>query len=229
MGHCGEGTFEAGYDLLVLMLRRNFVPDVETYKSLIDGLLQKGDPVLAQKTLEKMLKSSHLPTTSTFHTILEKLLKEGCAHESASFVRLMLERRIRQNIKLSTNTILQLFKNGLQDKAFEIVRLLYENGYSVNMEELIASLCLSKKLSEACEMLLFCLEKHQSVDIDACSTVISGLCKIRRVSEAFGLYYELVEKGILQQMSCLENLRIALVADGRLTEAEFVSKRMPGQ
>ncbi|KAA8533940.1 hypothetical protein F0562_031457 [Nyssa sinensis] len=75
MGHCREDTFKAGFDLLVLMLRRDFVPDVEIYESLIEGLLRKGEAVLAQKTLEKMLKSSHLPKTSTFHYILAELVR----------------------------------------------------------------------------------------------------------------------------------------------------------
>ncbi|PQP99770.1 pentatricopeptide repeat-containing protein [Prunus yedoensis var. nudiflora] len=98
MGNCKEGTYEAGYELLVWMLRRDFVPDEEIYVSLIDGLLQKGKPLLAQQTLEKMLKSSHLPQTSTFHSLLAELLKQHCARESASFVTLMLEKKIRQNI-----------------------------------------------------------------------------------------------------------------------------------
>ncbi|CBI39452.3 unnamed protein product, partial [Vitis vinifera] len=199
LGHCREGTPEAGFDLLVLMLRRDFVPDAETYGLMIDGLLKKGDPVLAHKSLEKMLKSSHLPTTAIFHSILAALVEKGCAHESASLVKLMLERRIRQNIDLSTHT----------------------------MEELVSFLCQSRKLLEAQKMLLFSLEKRQSVDIDMCSTVISGLCKAHKVSEAFALYYELVEKGMQHRLTCQEDLRISLEAEGRLNEAKFVSKKMP--
>ncbi|WJZ87947.1 hypothetical protein VitviT2T_007290 [Vitis vinifera] len=227
LGHCREGTPEAGFDLLVLMLRRDFVPDAETYGLMIDGLLKKGDPVLAHKSLEKMLKSSHLPTTAIFHSILAALVEKGCAHESASLVKLMLERRIRQNIDLSTHTVRLLYKSGLQDKAFMTIGLLYENGYLVKMEELVSFLCQSRKLLEAQKMLLFSLEKRQSVDIDMCSTVISGLCKAHKVSEAFALYYELVEKGMQHRLTCQEDLRISLEAEGRLNEAKFVSKKMP--
>ncbi|GMY23293.1 pentatricopeptide repeat-containing protein [Fagus crenata] len=39
MGHCMEGTYEARYELLVWLLRKDFVPDVEIYESLIDGFL----------------------------------------------------------------------------------------------------------------------------------------------------------------------------------------------
>ncbi|KAM7499481.1 hypothetical protein LguiA_023895 [Lonicera macranthoides] len=226
-GHCREGTFEAGHDLLVFMLRRDFVPEAEIYESLIDGFLKKSEPNLARDTLEKMLKSSYLPRTSTFHVILMDLIKKGCASESASFVKLMLEKKIRQNINLSTDTVRQLFESGLQDEAFDIVRLLYANGYAVRMEELTLFLCQRRKLLEARELLLFCLEKDQSVDLDICSTVISGLSKGRRVSEAFGFYYELVEKGIQKHMSCLKDLQHALEAEGKSTEAEFVTKRMP--
>ncbi|XP_025015354.1 pentatricopeptide repeat-containing protein At1g02060, chloroplastic [Ricinus communis] len=228
-GHCREGTFEAGYELLVLMLRRDFVPDLETYQSLIDGLLQKGEPLVAYQTLEKMIKSSHVPETSTFHSILARLLAKGCAHESARFIMLMLEGKIRQNINLSTHTVRLLFGSGLRDKAFKIVGLLYANGYVVDMEELIGFLSHNRKFLLAHKLLLFCLEKHQNVDIDMCDTVIEGLCKMKRHSEAFGLYYELVEKGNNQPLRCLENLRVALEARGRLEEVKFLSKRMPNK
>ncbi|KAF5731627.1 putative pentatricopeptide repeat-containing protein [Tripterygium wilfordii] len=226
MGHCREATFQAGYDLLVLMLRRDFVPDYETYQSLIDGLLQKGEPILAYRALESMLKSCHLPATFTFHSVLAELLKRSCASESASSILLMLETRIRQNIYLSTQTVRLLFSCGKRDKAYQIVGLLYDNGFMVEMGELIDFLFLSKRLFDAYKMLLFSLEKHQTTDVKMCSTVIEGLCKSKRLCEAFALYYELVEKGIHQQLSCIEELRIALHAGGKFEEANFVSKRL---
>ncbi|KAF7844925.1 pentatricopeptide repeat-containing protein [Senna tora] len=53
MGHCKEGAYESGYELLTWMLRQNFIPDIEIYDSLIDGFLQKDRPLLAKETLEK--------------------------------------------------------------------------------------------------------------------------------------------------------------------------------
>ncbi|KAF4379754.1 hypothetical protein F8388_023771 [Cannabis sativa] len=228
MGHCKEGTFEAGYELLVLMLRRDFVPDAEIYESLINGLLQKDKPTLAKLTLEKMLRSSHFPRTSVFHAILAELIENRCARDSASFVMLMLERKIRQNITLSTNLISLLFGNGQGDKAFELLKLLYENDYSVKIEELVSLLCQKSKLLEACKVLKFSLQKDQSVDIELFNSVLSGLSKVKKAKEAFSLYYELVEKGVQhQQLTCLEDLKSALEVSGQSAEADFVSKRMP--
>ncbi|KAA3469433.1 pentatricopeptide repeat-containing protein chloroplastic-like [Gossypium australe] len=229
LGHCKEGTFEAGYELLVLMLRRDFEPGFEIYDSLITGLLLKGEPLLACLTLEKMLKSSHLPQTSSVHSILAELLKKSCAQEAASLVTLMLDHRIRLNINLSTQTVKLLLARGMQDKAFQVLVLVYDDGYMVEMEDLVCFLCQSGMLLEACKMIQFSLEKHQTVDIEICCTVIEGLCNNRRLSEAFGLYYELVERGKHLELRCLDNLKIALQAGGRLNEAEFVSKRMPNQ
>lgn len=229
MGHCREGTFEAGYELLVLMLRRDFVPDVEIYDSLIDGLLEKGKPLLAQQTLEKMRKSCHLPKTSTFHSILAALLEKHCAGESANFVILMLEGNIRQNITLYTHLIRLLFSRGLRDKAFEIVGMLHDNGYSIKIDEVVDFLCQSRKLLEACEMLQFSLRKRESVNSDTFNQVIAGLCNINKLPEAFNLYYELVENEGCQQLPCLDHLRSALEAAGRSVEAEFLSKRMSRQ
>ncbi|CAA2971430.1 pentatricopeptide repeat-containing At1g02060, chloroplastic [Olea europaea subsp. europaea] len=92
LGHCKKGTCVAGHKLLVLMLRRDFLPDLETYESLIEALLQKGEPYLAHDTLEMMLKSSYLPGSSTFQRILTELVKQGSALESASLVILMLKK-----------------------------------------------------------------------------------------------------------------------------------------
>ncbi|PPR88694.1 hypothetical protein GOBAR_AA31988 [Gossypium barbadense] len=229
LGHCKEGTFEAGYELLVLMLRRDFEPGFEIYDSLITGLLLKGEPLLARLTLEKMLKSSHLPQTSSVHSILAELLKKSCAQEAASLVTLMLDHRIRLNINLSTQTVKLLLARRMQDKAFQVLVLLYDDGYMVEMEDLVRFLCQSGMLLEVCKMIQFSLEKHQTVDIEICCTVIEGLCNNRRLSEAFGLYYELVERGKHLELRCLDNLKMALQAGGRLNEAEFVSKRMPNQ
>lgn len=229
LGHCKEGTFKAGYELLVLMLRRDFEPGFEIYDSLISGLLQKGEPLLAYRTLEKMLKSLHLPQTSSVHSILAELLKKSYAKEAAGLVTLMLDTRIRLNINLSTQTAKLLFTRQLLDKAFEIVVLLYDNGYAVEMGELVGFLCQSGKILEAYKMMQFSLEKDQTVDIEMCCTVIEGLCNSNRLSEAFGLYYELVERGKHQDLRCLDNLRLALEAGGKFNEAEFVSKRMANQ
>lgn len=229
LGHCKEGTFKAGFDLLILMLRRDYVPDFETYDSLINVLLQKGEPLLAQETLEKMLKSSYLPRTSTFHSILAELVKKKCAHESASLVMLMLEKKVRQSIALSTRSVNLLFGSGLRDKAFQIAALLYDNGFVIEIEEVIGFLCQNRKILEAHKMLLFSLQKNHGVDIHLCSTVIEGLCKAHKLSEAFELYYEWVEKGLHQQLPCLEDLKISLETGGRPKEAEFVFKRMSKQ
>ncbi|KAJ6328357.1 hypothetical protein OIU77_010114 [Salix suchowensis] len=229
MGHCKEGTFEAGYKLLHFMLRRDYVPDFETYVLLINGFLQKGEPILAYRTLERMLKSSYLPKTSVFHSVLSELLKNDFASESASLVVLMIDRKIRQDINLSTHTVRLLFGSELRIKAFQIVELLYDNGYVVDMEELIGFICQNGKLLDAQKMLSFCLEKGHNVDINVCNVVIEALCKMKRPLEAFGLYYKLVEKGNHQQLSCLEGLRTALEAGGRSEEAKFVSKRMPNE
>lgn len=226
LGHCKEGTLQDGHEILVLMLRRGFVPDVETYDSLIEGFLQKGEPQFAHKTLQKMLKSGYPPKTSTVHSILAALLRDGCVQEAALVITMMLERRIRQNINLSTDTVIALFRNGLKDSAFEVVGSLYDRGYSVKMEKLVDFLCQENKFSHACKVLLFSLEKHGNLDIEIYGTVMMGLCETQRALEAFSLFYELAEKGRQLSLSCLTDLKIALDAEGRSKEADFVSKRI---
>ncbi|PIN26918.1 hypothetical protein CDL12_00321 [Handroanthus impetiginosus] len=225
-GHCKEGTFKDGYKLLVLMLRRDLVPNVEIYESLIDGLLQKQEPILAHDTLLRTFRSSYLPRTSMFHRILMALIEKGSVHESENLILLMLDREIRPNINLSTDVVRLLFRSSMETKAFQLVKSLYGNGYIVNMEKLISFLCQDKKLSEACELVIFCLKNDQNIDVALCNTVLTSLCKALKVAKAFNLYYELFEKGFQLPLSCLEELSNALESEGKLKEAEFVAKRM---
>ncbi|WJX81472.1 hypothetical protein P8452_64349 [Trifolium repens] len=227
LGHCKEGAFENGYGLLIWMLRRDFIPIVDIYDSLIDGLLQKDKPLLAKDTLEKMLKSSYQPETKTWHSILSGLLEKGCVNESADVIVMMLERNIRQNINLSTKCLQLLFVRGIHDKAFKINELIYKNGYCVKMDEVVQFLRNKGRTLEACKMLVFCLKNNQNINIDLCNSVILDLCKINKASEAFSLCYELVEKGLHQDLICLNDLVTALEAGGRIVEAAFISKRIP--
>ncbi|RAL54951.1 unnamed protein product [Cuscuta campestris] len=230
MGHCNEGASGDGQQLLVWMLRRNFVPDHETYESLIHCLLREAKPQLAYNTLEKMLKSSHLPETSIFHDILTELAKQECALECADLVVLMLHKKIRPNITLSTETVRVLLKSGLHGRAFGVLEGLYEKGYLVNIEELVVFLSKRKELSKARELLLYGLKNGQSVGMDICSNLLTALCKEDfRVEEAFELYYELLEREDKVPFECLEVLKLRLEAEGKSTEAEFVAKRMPKQ
>uniref|UniRef100_A0A7N0UAC8 Pentatricopeptide repeat-containing protein n=1 Tax=Kalanchoe fedtschenkoi TaxID=63787 RepID=A0A7N0UAC8_KALFE len=225
-GRCKEGKFDAAFELLVLMLRRDFVPDAETYDSIITGFLETKDPLPARQALEKMLKSSHQPRTATFHSILSLLVECGHAAESASLVRLMLEKGVRQNARASTDAVILLFRQGLHDEACELIRRIHANGFSVETDRVVEFLWRRRKLVAGCEVLLQSLEKDESVSLDLCGRVVSGLCRAKKVSEAFGLYGELVEKGRHRQLSCLEELRRALEADGRMLEAKFVHDRI---
>ncbi|XP_068651027.1 pentatricopeptide repeat-containing protein At1g02060, chloroplastic [Aristolochia californica] len=228
-GHCREGTFQDGFEILVLMLRREFVPDIQVYSSLIDGFLHKEDPTFAYKTLEKMLKSNHTPKTTLFYSILDGLVKHSCARDAASLLTLMLEKKVRQNINLSTETVILLFKTGLKDDSFEIVKLIYSNGYSLKMEKVIEFLCEKRRFSEAREILLFIMANDQEVDLQLSSMIITGLCQTMRAPEAFSLFYELTERGLQPALSCLKDLKYALESDKKQKfhkEAEFVSNQM---
>ncbi|GER50856.1 pentatricopeptide repeat-containing protein [Striga asiatica] len=225
LGHCKEDTFEDGHKLLVLMLRRYFLPSFKIYESLIKGLLRKQEADLAHDTLEKMVRSSYLPRTSVFHCVLTELIEKGFARESADLMLLMLDKEIRPNINLSSDVVRLLFKSRMRNRAFELVKRIYENGYVVGMEELVVFLCRDRKLLEAYELMMFSVKNDQHIGETSCSTVLTELCKGRRLSEAFQVYYELLEKGVKLPMSCLVELRSALEAGGKLKEAQFVAKR----
>ncbi|KAL8539465.1 hypothetical protein ACS0TY_001179 [Phlomoides rotata] len=226
LGHCEEGTFGNGYKLLILMLRRNFVPNIKIYDSLIEGLLKNKEANLAHDTLERMLRSSYMPRTSMFHRVLMELIEKGSAHESANLMTLMLDNEIRPNINLSTDAVRVLYTSSMKERAFQLVKSLYENGYIVNMEVLIHFLCENKKLLEASELVVFCLKNDQNIDVAVCNAVLTGLCEARKVSEAFQLYYELLEKGLEIPLSLIEDLKNALEGQGKSKETEFVGKRM---
>jgi hypothetical protein len=95
------------------------------------------------------------------------------------------------------------------------------------MDEVVQFLCNKRRALEACKLLLFSLKNNENIDIDLCNiVVILDLCKLNKASEAFSLCYELVDKGLHQDLICL-NLVAALETEGRTEEAAFISKRIP--
>uniref|UniRef100_A0A0D9VBI5 Pentacotripeptide-repeat region of PRORP domain-containing protein n=1 Tax=Leersia perrieri TaxID=77586 RepID=A0A0D9VBI5_9ORYZ len=231
LGHCREGDFEEGYELVLSMLKRDLVPDDECYISVIEGFAQKGRMKFAWEALHRMLNSGLRPSTSTFHSVLLGLLnKDGCAKEAADLIEIMLVRKIRQNVDLSTNLIDTLFRNNLNDRAYKIVTSLYDHGYYIKMEKLIPSLCEEKKFIDAADFTLFSLEKHQNLGVAIPSMVLDGLCMTGKASEAFRLFYELIENrsssAAVAEPRSLVALHHALEESGKMKEADFVAKQM---
>jgi pentatricopeptide repeat protein len=230
LGHCKEGSFEGAYELVLSMLKRDLVPDDECYIAVIDGFMQKGRMKSAWEALHRMLNSGLRPSTSTFHSVLLGLLKkDGCAKEAADLIEIMLERKIRQNVDLSTNLVDVLFKSDLNDRAYKITKHLYDNGYYIKMEKLIETLCEGKKFIDAAEFTLFSLRKHHELGVAVHSLVLDGLCMDGKASEAFRLFYELIENGSTSSVAAPRSLVLlhhALEEAGKMKEADFVGKQM---
>ncbi|XP_020585369.1 pentatricopeptide repeat-containing protein At1g02060, chloroplastic-like [Phalaenopsis equestris] len=227
LGYCREGAFVKGFKLLVSMVMRDLKPDYELCEELVKGFISKGKIGFAWEALKRMLHSGHRPSTNCFHSVLAGLLKkDGYANEAADLVSVMLERKIRQSSDLSTDVIQKLFRNGLNKKAFMIIGLLNGNGYCVKMAKLVFVLCQEKKFLEARGLLLFGLEKKENLDLQCICMVVNGLCEIERASEAFDLFYNVVDEyGSSGISSCMDFLMLTLEGAGMLKEAEFVSKQ----
>ena len=75
----------------------------------------------------------------------------------------------------------------------KIYKHLYDNGYYIKMEKLIATLCEDKKFIDVAEFSLFSLRKRHELGVAVHSQVLDGLCSNGRTSEAFQLFYELIE------------------------------------
>ena len=230
LGHCKEGDFEEGYQLVLSMLKRDLMPDTDCYIAVIDGFMQKGRMKSAWEALHRMLNSGLRPSTSTFHSVLLGLLKkDGCAKEAGDLIEIMLERKIRQNVDLSTNLIGVLLNSDLNDRAYKITKRLYDNGYYIKMEKLIAALCQDKKFIDAAEFTLFSLQKHHELGVEVHSLVLDGLCSDGRASEAFRLFYELIENRSTSAVAAPRSLVLlhhALEEAGKVKEADFVAKQM---
>jgi len=231
LGHCKEGDFEEGYQLVLsIMLKRDLMPDTDCYIAVIDGFMQKGRMKSAWEALHRMLNSGLRPSTSTFHSVLLGLLKkDGCAKEAGDLIEIMLERKIRQNVDLSTNLIGVLLNSDLNDRAYKITERLYDNGYYIKMEKLIAALCQDKKFIDAAEFTLFSLQKHHELGVEVHSLVLDGLCSDGRASEAFRRFYELIENRSTSAVAAPRSLVLlhhALEEAGKVKEADFVAKQM---
>jgi pentatricopeptide repeat protein len=97
------------------------------------------------------------------------------------------------------------------------------------MEEVITSLCEEKRLIDAAEFTLFSLNKRHELGVAVYSLVLDGLCMDGKASEAFRLFYELIENGGTSAGAAprsLVMLHHALEQAGKMKEADFVAKQM---
>lgn len=71
------------------------------------------------------------------------------------------------------------------------------------------------KLLVASKPVVFSLKNYQNINIFVCNAVLMGLCKADKVSEAFHLHYELLEKGLEMPLSSSVELKNGLEGKGK--------------
>ncbi|CAH8387233.1 unnamed protein product [Eruca vesicaria subsp. sativa] len=149
MGHCREGSFKGGYELLVLMLRREFVPDLETYKLLIDGLLKT-------------------ETNKTEHSTDVVRLLFSCGLKDKAFVVVRLVYENGYLVKMYELVDFLCENRNLVDSAHRLVMFCLENNQMVNIRtcnRVTEGLCKHKRHSKAFSFFNELVEigKHQEL------------------------------------------------------------------
>lgn len=230
IGHCKEGTPEAGFELLNIMLRKNLSLDSETYNVLIESFLCKGLPAEAKYTLDKMMESGHLPTASTFRSVIDVLYSDGRFQTASRVMKCMLEKDIKENFDLIPKILETLLDRGHVEEVFDRLELMFGKGCAPDLNKLSNDLCEKGKAFTACQLLQFALQKNCNIKAATYDTVLSGLCADGKANQAFYLLFRITKKGSrFPTLSCYETLISSLQAEGKTEQAELVSSRFMGK
>lgn len=230
IGHCKEGTPEAGFELLNIMLRKSLSLDSETYTALIESFLHKALPAEARYTLDKMMESGHLPTASTFRLVIDGLYSDGRFQTASRVMKSMLEKDIKENFDLIPKILETLLDRGHVEEVFDRLELMFGKGCVPDLNELLNDLCVKGKSFTACQLLQFALQKSCKIKAATYDTVLNGLCTDGKSNHAFYLLFRITKKGSrLPTLTCYETLFSSLQAEGKTEQAELISSRFMGK
>ncbi|CAN6883836.1 pentatricopeptide repeat-containing protein At1g06710, mitochondrial isoform X1 [Brassica napus] len=208
------GKIETCLELLERMGSKGVAPNYVTYRVLIGHCCQHGVLDVAYKLLEEM-KQTHWPThASGYRKVIEGfskefieslgLLDEIAKDDTAPFVsvyRLLIDNLIKGERLEMALTLLE-----------EVATLSVTLGnYSSTYNMLIESLCVADKVDKAFQLFSEMTKKGVSPDMETFCSLIKGLFRKRKISEAL-LLLDFVSHMVLYSFSLLNLKSVVIVS-----------------
>ncbi|KAJ9551642.1 hypothetical protein OSB04_015687 [Centaurea solstitialis] len=201
------------------MVEKEVSPNVITYTTLVDGLCRNGSVRLAFEIFHEMEKKNCMPNLLTYSSLVYGLCLEGLADEAEILLDEMESKRITPDHVIYTSLINGYISLNRVDHGFLLLQRMVDRGCRPNYRTFQV---LIKGLEKECRLHLEkaaagqetygCSADEKDVSfenlfvrmseygfqptVETYSTIVSGLCKEGKTTEAVELFRNMEEKGV---------------------------------
>ncbi|XP_048318683.2 putative pentatricopeptide repeat-containing protein At1g26500 [Ziziphus jujuba] len=180
---------------VVFKLKDWIKPDVFTYKYLIEGFCDVGDLIEASKVWNLMVDEGFEPDTEAVEKMVETLFKINRYDEAMKLFQAMRSKRM-EDLGLSTyrlviNWMCQRGKIAQAHLMFEEMRKRGIAADNLTLGSLLYGLLARGRVNEAYKV----FERIEKPDINIYHSLIKGLLRLRRASEATQVFREMISRG----------------------------------
>ncbi|KAF7153055.1 hypothetical protein RHSIM_Rhsim01G0180400 [Rhododendron simsii] len=195
---CLNGDLSVAYSLFNQMPKRDVVPDVESYRILMQGLCRNSQVNRAVDLLGDMLNKGFVPDTLSYTTLLNSLCRKKKLKEAYKLLCRMKVKGCNPDIVHYNTVIVGFCREGRALDACKVLEDMPSNGCLPNLvsyRSLVAGLCRQGLYDEAENYVKEMMSKGFSPHFSVFHAMIKGFCNVGKVEEACGLLGTMLNLG----------------------------------
>lgn len=223
----GRGSFDAVFDVFIVMRRNKFAVISDIYHGMMKALLFDGKMLLFSVILTIFLKQYGMSIPKVNNILLYYLSLKNVS-KMLSFITSLKEKSV--DIKLPVNIVEMLIKDrGALDSYKLIMGTDYDKLFSkciVDYSKLIDGLCKEGHVDKAVDLCNFAQKKGFSLSVAIYNSVINGLCRQGCIVEALRLLDSLEKIDIVPSKITYGTVIDALSKEGQLLDAKKLFETM---
>ncbi|KAK6163124.1 hypothetical protein DH2020_002965 [Rehmannia glutinosa] len=193
-----HSNLRIAYSLFNQMFKRDVLPDVESYRILMQGLCRKSQVNKAVDLLEDMLNKGFVPDTLSYTTLLNSLCRKKKLKEAYKLLCRMKVKGCNPDIVHYNTVISGYCKVGCAADACKVLEGMPSNGCLPNLlsyQNIVGGLCNQGMYDEAKSYIKVMMAKGFPPHFSVVHMLIKGFCKIGRVEDACEVLFELLRYG----------------------------------
>ncbi|KAJ4763946.1 Pentatricopeptide repeat-containing protein [Rhynchospora pubera] len=203
--------------------RRDLIPNLVSYRSLIEQYCQMGLLEDAFRVKSLMESDGCKPDMVLYTMLIEMLAKNGNLEEANKLLCEAFAEGLEPDVRTYTALVGSYCKVGKIDAVIEVMKFMESKGCAPNnwtYHQLIHGLCMNGKVEEAMAWFNKIVYKGVEPDIMMYTALIQGQCMKNHVNNALRLLYKMEKQGLMPDEFVFTILIESLCKVGRLNEAQ---------